>query len=221
MAETVFPNSESIDVEAAEALFYHEAGLKGTWAISRMAVAALSFLFGSFLFAYFYLRSINSHGLWHPSTAAHPHAWAGAVVMALVVVSAATQTLALQRIKAGNKTAWQWGAGAALVLGVCAVGLMVWQLETLPFPAGASGFDSVFTAFTPVYLVITLVSMIWLEILLARAAGIPAAYFAEQPPSYAETFTLQAFQARLSAFTVVWNYLAAIAILFWVLFYLL
>jgi hypothetical protein len=141
--------------------------------------------------------------------------------MAFVVLSAATQTLALQRIKAGNKRAWQWGAGAALALGVCAVGVMVWQLETLPFPAGASGFDSVFTAFTPVYLIIALVAMIWLEILFARAKGIPAAYFVEQPPNYAETFTLQAFQARLSAFTVVWNYLAAIAILFWVLFYLL
>jgi heme/copper-type cytochrome/quinol oxidase subunit 3 len=221
MTETVFPNSESIDVEAAESLFYHEAGLKATWAVSRMAVAALSFLFGAFLFAYFYLRSINSHGLWHPSAAPHPHAWAGALVMALVVVSAATQTLALQRIKAGNKRAWQWGAGAALVLGAGAIGLMVWQLVTLPFPAGASGFDSVFTAFTPVYLVITLISMIWLEILLARAAGIPAKAFIEQPPSYAEMFTVQQFQARLSAFTVVWNYLAAVAILFWVLFYLL
>jgi heme/copper-type cytochrome/quinol oxidase subunit 3 len=221
MTETVFPNAENIDIDAAESLFYHEAGLKATWAISRLAVAALSFLFGSFLFAYFYLRSINSHGLWHPHGAVDPHAWAGALVMALVVGSAATQTIALQRIKAGNKSAWQWGAGAALVLGAGAVGLMVWQLETLPFPAGASGFDSVFTAFTPVYLIIALVSMIWLEILVARAAGIPAAFFVEQPPSYADTFTVQQFQARLSAFTVVWNYLAAVAIVFWVLFYLL
>ena len=63
--------------------------------------------------------------------------------------------------------------------------------------------------------------MIWLEILVARAAGIPAAFFVEQPPSYADTFTVQQFQARLSAFTVVWNYLAAVAIVFWVLFYLL
>jgi hypothetical protein len=42
----------------------------------------------------------------------------------------------------------------------------------------------------------------------------------EQPPTYAETFAVQRFQASLSAFTVLWNYLAAIAIVFWVLFYL-
>lgn len=221
MAETAFPNADRVDGDAAETLFYHEAGLKATWASARLAVAALSFLFGSFLFAYFYLRSINSDGLWHPHGAVGPHAWAGALVMALVVLSAATQTIALQRIKAGNKTAWQAGAGAGLLLGMVAVGLMVWQLAALPFPPGASGFDSVFTAFTPVYLIIALAAMLWLEILLARAAGIPAVFFVEQPPSYAETFTVQQFQARLSAFTVVWNYLAAVAILFWVLFYLL
>ena len=31
---------------------------------------------------------------------------------------------------------------------------------------------------------------------------------------------VQRFQASLSAFTAVWNYLAVIAVLFWVLFYL-
>ena len=31
---------------------------------------------------------------------------------------------------------------------------------------------------------------------------------------------MQRFQASLSAFTLVWNYLAVVAILFWVLFYL-
>ena len=43
----------------------------------------------------------------------------------------------------------------------------------------------------------------------------------EQPPTYTETFAVQRFQAALSAFTVVWNYLAGVGILFWVLFYLL
>ena len=42
----------------------------------------------------------------------------------------------------------------------------------------------------------------------------------EQPPTYAEAFAVQRFQSGLSAFTVLWNYLAVIAIVFWVLFYL-
>jgi hypothetical protein len=49
---------------------------------------------------------------------------------------------------------------------------------------------------------------------------IPAISFVEQPPTYTEAFAVQRFQAALSAFTAVWNYLAVIAIFFWVLFYL-
>ena len=39
------------------------------------------------------------------------------------------------------------------------------------------------------------------------------------PPVQAETFEVQRFQSALSAFTVVWNYLAIVAIIFWLLFY--
>ena len=52
-----------------------------------------------------------------------------------------------------------------------------------------------------------------------RARQIPELSFVEQPPTFAETFALQRFQAALSGFTVVWNYLAVVAVLGWVLFY--
>ena len=41
----------------------------------------------------------------------------------------------------------------------------------------------------------------------------------EQPPTYAQTFEVQRFQSSLSAFTVVWNYLAIVTFIFWLLFY--
>ncbi len=69
------------------------------------------------------------------------------------------------------------------------------------------------------FLVVVFAAMIWLETLLARSRLIPAISFVEQPPTYAEAFAVQRFQASLSAFTAVWNYLAAIAMVFWVLFY--
>jgi hypothetical protein len=78
----------------------------------------------------------------------------------------------------------------------------------------------VFTGFYPVYLFVALLVLIWLETLLMRARHIPALSFVEQPPTFAEAFALQRFQAALSGFTVVWNYLAAVAVLGWVLFYL-
>ncbi len=130
------------------------------------------------------------------------------------------QTLALQRIKAGHKAAWQAGALVALVLGLGAVGLQIWELLNLPFFPGAAGFASVFTGFYPVFLVVALLVLVWLEMLIMRCRPIPEISFVEQPPTYIEAFAVQRFQAALSAFTLVWNYLAVVAVVAWVLFYL-
>jgi hypothetical protein len=41
----------------------------------------------------------------------------------------------------------------------------------------------------------------------------------EQPPTFAQASEVQRFQSSLSAFTTVWNYLAIVAFIFWLLFY--
>jgi heme/copper-type cytochrome/quinol oxidase subunit 3 len=220
MAETAQQPPAGLTREAEEAGFYHEAALNAAWTGIRLAIGGLTFLFGSFVFAFFYLRSLNSHGEWYPSGFPGPQPWAGIVVLALIVVSAAVQTLVLQRIKAGHKGIWQTGAVVALVLGLAAIAVQFWQLSDLPFFPGASGFASCFVGFYPVFMVTVFAAMVWLEILLMRARSIPELAFVEQPPTYAEAFAVQRFQASLSAFTVYWNYLAVIAIIAWVLFYL-
>ncbi len=220
MAEATAPPAGLSRAEE-EAGFYHEAALNASWTGARLAVGALSFGFGAFVFAFFYLRSLNSHGLWYPAGFHGPQLWLGSLIMGLIVVSAAAQTLVLQRLKAGGRAAWQQGAVLALILGLGAIGLQIWQLESLSFWPGASGFASVFTGFSPVYLAVALGAMVWLEILIMRCRAIPEISFIEQPPTYAEAFAVQRLQAAMSAFTVVWNYLAAVAVIAWVLFYLL
>ena len=220
MAEITAPGSGEAATRATEeAAFYHEAGLNAAWTGSRLAIGGLSFLFGAFLFAYFYLESSNGHSKWLPSSTTPPHAWYGAVIMALVVVSALVQTVGLQQIKAGRKGPWSMTAVFALVLGLVAVALQIVELLTLPFQPGQSGFASVFVGFYPVALVTWLAAMIWLEILVVRARSIPAIFFVEQPPTYSDTQTVQRFQSALSAFTTVWNYLAIVTFIFWLLFY--
>jgi len=221
MAQQSAPPPAGLTRAQEEAGFYHEAALNASWTGARLAIGALSFGFGAFVFAFFYLRSLNSHGLWYPAGFTGPQLWIGTLVMALVVVSAAVQTLALQRIKAGQKAAWQAGAALALALGLAAVGVQIWQLVSLSFWPGSAGFASVFTGFYPVYLVVALAVLAWLEILIMRCRVMPAIWFVEQPPTYAEAFAAQRFQAALSAFTLAWNYLAAVAVVAWVLFYLL
>jgi hypothetical protein len=218
MAETTAPPPAAMSRAEEEASFYHESALNASWTGVRLALGGLSFLFGAFAFAYFYLRSLNSHHLWY--LAPGPKTWVGTVIMALIVVSAAVQSLVLQRIKAGKKAPWQAGATAALALGLVAVGMQIWELADLPFWPGHSGFSSVFVGFFPVYLTIAFCVLVWLEMLIMRCRAIPEISFVEQPPTYAEAFAVQRFQASLSAFTVTWNYLAVVAVLAWVLFYL-
>jgi heme/copper-type cytochrome/quinol oxidase subunit 3 len=211
----------ALDRTAEEAGFYHEAGLGAAWTGSRLAIGGLTFLFGSFVFAYFYLRSLNSNGRWHGSGFVRPSVAMGTIIIALIVISAVLNTVTLQRIKAGNKKAWQTGGWLALLLGLAAVALMIIQLLFLPFYPGSSGYSSVFVGTYPVYLTIVLVVMIWLETLLMRSRALPAIHFVEQPPTFTEAFAVQRYQANLSSFTAVWNYMAVVGIVFWVLFYLL
>jgi heme/copper-type cytochrome/quinol oxidase subunit 3 len=206
---------------AEEEGFYHESALNAAWTGSRLAIGGLAFLFGAFAFAYFYLRSLNSSGRW-ANTAYHaPSMLLGTIIMLAVLASAGVHYYGLQRIKAGHKEVWQVCGLVTLVLGLGAVVVQIVELIYLPFPPGSSGFASVFTGFYPVFIVILLSGLIWLEILLARSRFIPAISFVEQPPTYAEVHTVQRFQASLSAFATVWNFLALMALVFWFLFYAL
>jgi heme/copper-type cytochrome/quinol oxidase subunit 3 len=221
------PDMTSTEAAAAAAAaaedegFYHESALNATWTGSRLAIGGLTFLFGAFLFAYFYLRSLNSSGRWQGSGYIAPSLWIGTTIMLLAEVSAGVHYFGLQRIKAGHKGAWQIYGLIAMGFGLAAVAFQIYQLIDLPFAPGSSGYASVFTGFYPVFLTVQLAAMIWLEILLARSRFIPAMSFVEQPPTIADTQDVQKFQANLSAFSAVWTYLALIALLFWLLFYAL
>jgi hypothetical protein len=218
MAETTAQPPAGLSRAEEEAAYYHESGLNASWTGARLAAGGLTFLFGCFFFAFFYLKSLNSHHLWYVPPG--PKQWLGALIMGLIVASALVQWGALQRIKAGHKGIWIRGATLALALGLAAVALQVYQLTDLGFWPASSGFASVFVGFYPVFLTVVFCAMVGLEILIMRCRPIPEISFVEQPPTYAEAFTVQRFQAGLSGFTVIWNYLAVIAILFWILFYL-
>jgi heme/copper-type cytochrome/quinol oxidase subunit 3 len=219
MAETTSPGSEAAIRATEESAFYHEAALNAAWTGSRLAIGSLSFLFGAFAFAYFYLFSSNGHGMWLPSSTRIPSNHYGEAVTGLIVVSAVIQTVGLQLIKGGKKGPWFISAVVALVFGLAAVALQIVQLLNLPFQPGQSGFASVYVGFYPVALTVWLGAMVWLEILVARSRHIPAIFFVEQPPTYVQTYDVQRFQSALSAFTVVWNYLAIVTFIFWLLFY--
>ena len=219
MADQTTQPPNELDRAAEEAGFYHEAALNAAWTGSRFAVGGLAFLYGCFSFAYFYLRSVNSSGRWKGSGFHAPQLGYGVTILVLVLLSALVQYVGLQRIKAGSKSAWQAAALVALLLGVAAVVVQILQLLSLPFQPGSSGFSSVFTDTYPALLVSWLGAMIWLEILIMRVRPLTSISFLEQPPTYAEAFAVQRFQSSLSAFTLIWNFMAVVTLFFFLLFY--
>src|SRR5205823_12460577 len=173
MTASPTPASQEAALAAEDEGFYHESALNATWTGSRLAVGGLALLFGSLVFAYFYLRSLDSRARWQGSGFVHPSLWMGTTLMLLAVLSAGTHYFVLQRIKAGHKLTWQAGGLIALGLGLAAVAMQVYQLATLPFSPGSSGYSSVFAGFYPVFLVVQLAALLWLEMLLARSRDIP------------------------------------------------
>jgi heme/copper-type cytochrome/quinol oxidase subunit 3 len=221
MADMAAQPSPETGVQAEDEGFYHESAINAAWTGSRLALGGLTFLFGCFAFSYFYLRALNSAGRWQGSGFVQPSLWMGTTVMILIGLSAGVHYFGLQRIKAGHKMVWQIVALVALAFGLAAVGLQIYQLATLPFPPGSSGYSSVFTGFYAVFVTLLFATLIWLEIMLARSRFIPAMSFVEQPPTVTETYSVQRFQASLSAFSTVWVYMALMGFLFWFLFYAL
>src|ERR1700692_3932396 len=101
------PSSQEAALAAEDEGYYHESALNAAWTGSRLAIGGLTFLFGSFAFAYFYLRSLNSSGRWQGTGYVHPSLWIGTTIMLLAVISAGVHYFGLQRIKAGQMAVWQ------------------------------------------------------------------------------------------------------------------
>src|SRR5579875_132076 len=221
MADMAAQPSQQAAVQAEDEAYYHESALNAAWTGSRLAIGGLTFLFGCFVFTYFYLRSLNSSGRWEGTGFVRPSLWMGTTIMLLGVISACVHYYGLARIKAGHKRTWQVNGLSALGLGLAAVAFQIYQLADLPFLPGSSGYASTFTGFYAVFLTVQLAALVWLEMLLARSRFIPAMSFVEQPPTVTGTQAVERFQASLSAFAATWTYLALVALLFWFLFYAL
>src|SRR6266702_3537322 len=143
MAETTPAGVSGLSRAQEEAAFYHEAALNSAWTGVRLMIGIVTSGLGAFIFAFFYLRSVNSYGLWYPSSLTPPNQTQGAIILGLVVISSIIASLGLTQIKAGKKQVWFGTAVLALLLGLAAFALQIWQLTDLPFQPGQAGFASV------------------------------------------------------------------------------
>lgn len=171
-----------------------------------LLAASATFFFISFLFAFFYLREVNSNGLWGGPTPKHhvsvPTA-GGIAVLVCVLLSVALVRFAVQELRGAARGLW-WTAGVTgLLLGLAAVAIQCWQYTDLAFGTEEGGYASVYLGWTGFFTIFVFVAMLWLETILATARRSPG--------------TSQ--ESDLASFSVVWVTLGIVQIAAFILLY--
>lgn len=135
---------------------------------ARLAAAAEAFALLAFVFAYLYLRTLNSNGAWRPKHV-DPSAGIGIAMIACLLACGLAYRDGVRRLGDGTETGWRRGAIAALVLGLAAFGLIIAQFVAIDFCPTSGGYASVFIGWQCLYALDLLLVLYWLETLVAQS----------------------------------------------------
>jgi heme/copper-type cytochrome/quinol oxidase subunit 3 len=136
--------------------------------VSQLGAAAQAFFFVAFLFAFFYLRALNTAGRWNLHHL-HPSRAYGVAILVCVIASVAATWAGARSTRTVNVPLWRAGLAAAILLALAAIGLQSAQYANLGFGPGDGSFASVFLGWTGLYLVNVLVVVYWLTTLLTES----------------------------------------------------
>ena len=135
---------------------------------AHLLSSATAFFFLAFIFAYFYLRSLNNAHLWLPKHV-DPSVTLGTLVMALTVASALLVRLGMLDHRAGRRSQWRLKGLVALAAGLIAVVLQFVEWTSAGFGPADGGYASVYIGWTAFNVLFILATLFWLENLLATA----------------------------------------------------
>jgi heme/copper-type cytochrome/quinol oxidase subunit 3 len=187
---------------------------RALWVSVRLFIGSVSFFFLSFVFAYFYLRSIDSNHSWRIGPV-NPSLGLGVAIAALFALSAIVLRLGATR---PTDTV---GAGiAALVMAVVGIALQFIEYTTLDFGGPSGGYASVFIGWTATYAVFAIGCVYWIETQVAtlwraRREGLDRPVREGVP---AEDIAL--LRAGIDACSFFWAYYAGIGVLAFIILYL-
>jgi heme/copper-type cytochrome/quinol oxidase subunit 3 len=138
---------------------------RNTFAGVRLALAADVFVFLAFLFAYVYLRSLDSNNSWN-LPGVDPSAALGGATVAALAVAAAASVVCGRQTRAGTGAV----APAAIAFAATAVAAILQGIQTFNpgfSPTYGGGYGSVMLGFTCCMFVHLLGASYWSETILA------------------------------------------------------
>lgn len=196
---------------------------------SRLWASAVVFFFFAFLFAYFYLRSLNSAGLWRPKHV-DPSLTLGTLVTAAVVAAAVLLRLAYGDHRRDELGAWRLKGAGALALVLAAFGLQLAEWATQGFGPTEGGYASVFLGWTGMQSFFIVGLAYWVETTLATSLRYREAKPARFEPGEAAgdehrgpdiSDPLSLVRHQLEALSFYGLFLAGTVVVSWVVLYLL
>ncbi len=193
-----------------------DVGARALSVAARLLCGASTFFFLAFLFAYFYLRSINQNHMWRPAHV-KPDQALGAVFIVCVILSVIITIVAGRQMKAGSRS-WVGPAIGGVVLGIVGVAVQCVEYTSQHFGPTDGAFASVFCAWTGFYLIAMLATMYWLETQVATELR------ARRTPAHSEGDIEEPdklIAPGLDAAVFYWGFLGGIGVVTYVTLYLL
>ena len=197
---------------------------------SYLLAGATAFFFVAFVFAYFYLRSLNSNGMWKPKGVDASIGW-GTAVVACYVASALLVRLGLTDHRALRRRQWRLKGLAALLVGIAGLVLQVIAWTHQSFGPTDGGFASVYFGWTAFLFLFVLGTLLWLEMTLATSYRYRTTDTSAPPPGHASgdphrmahdiKDALSLVRGELVGLSFYWTFLAGIAVVTWVVLYLI
>lgn len=197
---------------------------------AHLWASATAFFFIAFLFAYFYLRSLDNHGLWRPKHV-DPSFVLGTILTAAVVAAAGLMYLGLADHRAGRRAQWRVKGLAAIATLIAAVALQIVEWSTQGFGPTDGGYASVYLGWTGLYALFLLGLAYWLETVVATSfryrtttSGSPAPGEASGDASrtgHDIADPLSLVRSELEAVSFYGAFLALTGVATWVILYLL
>ena len=197
---------------------------------AHLFASATAMLFLGFVFAYFYLRALNSNHLWRPKHV-DPSLTLGTLATAAWVLGALVLWLGNRDRKADRRTQWRVNGMIALVLGLAGVVLQIVEWLTIGFGPADGGYASVYFGWTAFLVLFGVGALFWLETTLATAiryrhttTSSPAPGEASgdaHRPGHDIEDPLSLVPPSLEAVTFYWIYFAVLVVVAWIILYLL
>lgn len=200
-------------------------------AAGYLLAGATAFFFLAFLFAFFYLRSIDASSVWRPRGVNPSIGWGTAIVVCWVA-SAVLLRLGRTDQAAGRRAPWRLKGFAALLLVLAGLVLQVLAWAEQGFGPTDGAYASVYVGWTSFMALFVFGVLFWLETTLATSwryrnepfgtAEVPPGHASGDPHRTAHDIEnpLHLNTAGVATLSFYWAFLVGIAVLAWVLLYL-